>query len=316
MKPKRYTSFIQIVVLLLLGGLVVFSLIVPALPFSQAKEMPLEVSVLMREEDNAFWSNMRLGMEQAAYDMGGQLRFLTSDVENSHTAQSTLLQREWQGGTDALVVIPADPVQMEEMLQGMPELPVVSIESQLSPTRLCIAPDATALGRALAHICGDADTPILLLDTAGSSTGVRSRLDSCAVALKEKGIVPEIAQVKVSELARVLPGLVQQTGAKTILAFEHSATEALAAAAQELPEIALYGVGGTGNIVTALERETLRGVAAWSDYAAGYLAVQAAIQARRGTDAGQMHYPVKFSIVRGADIYEKDNQKLLFPVVN
>ena len=55
-------------------------------------------------------------------------------------------------------------------------------------------------------------------------------------------------------------------------------------------------------------------MAAWSDYAAGYLAVESAVKAVRGEKIETELLP--FSVVRGEDIYDPDNEKLLFPVAS
>ena len=69
---------------------------------------------------------------------------------------------------------------------------------------------------------------------------------------------------------------------------------------------AVAAVDESGGEITA--------VAAWSDYAAGYLAVQQAVRAVR--EQSQELEPLSFSIVRGEDIYAPENQKLLFPVTS
>ena len=76
----------------------------------------------------------------------------------------------------------------------------------------------------------------------------------------------------------------------------------------------LYGVGGTAAIAGCLERGTLSAVAAWSDYAAGYLAVEGAVRAARREELSTQ--PLAFSMIRGEDMYDPDNQKLLFPVTS
>lgn len=56
-------------------------------------------------------------------------------------------------------------------------------------------------------------------------------------------------------------------------------------------------------------------MAAWSEYAAGYLAVQqAAGAAREKTEPLTETLP--FSVVGGDEIYESEYQKLLFPVMS
>ena len=99
------------------------------------------------------------------------------------------------------------------------------------------------------------------------------------------------------------------------MAFESGATRQAAEVKEAQDQtFALYGVGSTTAITSCLERGTITAVAAWSDYAAGYLAVQQAVQAVRGHP--QALEPLTFSIVRGEDIYAPENQKLLFPVTS
>lgn len=317
MNTKRRSNLIQITVLVLLGGLVVLSLVMPALPID-FREQTVEVSVLMREAEGDIWSNTRLGMEQAAYDMGGELRFLMPEADNSHTVQSAILQREIQGGTDTLVVVPADPAAMEQMLaEYAAELPVVTMESPLARARSCITPDNEALGQQLARACNADGKTVLLLDTAGKSTGVRQRVQACAETLGALGATAQTRQVSAAHLKDALEEMVQATGADVVIAFEPSATEGMLAAKDSLPEaVELYGVGDTPQIVAALEQQTVQQVAAWSDYAVGYLAVKAAIDAKRGVKLEHNNYHVRFSLVKGEDIYDETNQKLLFPVVN
>uniref|UniRef100_UPI0026220804 winged helix-turn-helix domain-containing protein n=1 Tax=uncultured Oscillibacter sp. TaxID=876091 RepID=UPI0026220804 len=79
-------------------------------------------------------------------------------------------------------------------------------------------------------------------------------------------------------------------------------------------DFALYGVGSAAAITAQLERGNLAAIAAWSDYAAGYLAVRRAVNAVRGT--GGALGPLPFFILREEDIYAPENQKLLFPIMS
>ena len=91
---------------------------------------------------------------------------------------------------------------------------------------------------------------------------------------------------------------------------EPAATEAAAAAKEKLDlSPALYGVGSTGAIAAALERSSLAASAVWSDFAA-----EGAVRTARGED--WQPQPLAFSVLRGEDIYEPDNHKLLFPVAS
>ena len=100
-----------------------------------------------------------------------------------------------------------------------------------------------------------------------------------------------------------------------MMTFERSATLRTAERKEaEGLSFALYGVGGSTAITAHLERGTISAMAAWSDYAAGYLAVRQAVEATR--EPGRELEPLPFFILRGEDIYAPEYQKLLFPVTS
>ena len=317
MKHRR-NDLIQLLVLLTLGAAVILTLVLPQMSAGRRPPQPLEVSVLIREPDSALWANARLGMEQAAGELGAELRFLTLSAANDGGEQEELLLRESERGADALVVAPA---QTQELSGRLGELtgqhPVVCLESPLEGAALTVAPDNRPLGGDLARAVLEDWTggAVLLLDTAPGSAGVAARLEEARRVLEQAGARVETAALPAGELGVRLDALLRDSGAQQVVAFEPSATER-AAEAKESGGFSqlLYGVGVTANIAAWLERGTVSAVAAWSDYAAGYLAVEGAILAARGEEN-----PAKLldlTVLRGEDIYEPDNQKLLFPVTS
>ena len=317
-KKSKRSNFIQLIVLCLLGVSVVLTLILPDMRAILAPAKGQEISVLLRETDVELWSNARLGMEQAAADMGIHLRFLTPTKDNSHDAQAELLLREVNGGADAIVIMPASPVDMDAFCKVQKiDIPIVTLESTMERARVTVAVDDTALGTALGEACL-ADEPtgtILLLNTAGDSTGIRERLDACTTTLTNAGAEVVERVVDGASLRSDFQLLLAETGATTVIAFEQTITEIIAAQSQILTTPpTLYGVGSTATIAAYLERGTLSAVLAWNDYAAGYLAVQAA---GKSISEGIISAPdaLEFTTVREENLYEPDHQKLLFPVI-
>ena len=100
-----------------------------------------------------------------------------------------------------------------------------------------------------------------------------------------------------------------------MLAFDPSSTQQAAEwKAAEQRAFTLYGVGSSTAITAHLEQGTIAAIAAWSDYAAGYLAVRQAVESTRGAE--EELAPLAFSILRKEDIYAPENQKLLFPIMS
>lgn len=305
---RKQNDLIQLAILVVLGTSVLLSLALPQLARDRGDPQLLSLSVLFRDTDTAGWTAARQGMEQAADEFGAELRFLTLSSPNDSAEQEELLRREAEGGAHALVAVPADPAALSAALERLPvSCPVVTLESAMDNSAGTVAPDNDLLGRQLALALLEDWTggEVLLLDTAGRSTGVSARLEAAQAALEEAGVPVR--------RSAALPGGEDQP--RWVMAFEPSATQLTAdTKTAEAYSFALYGVGSTTAIAARLERGVIAAAAAWSDYAAGYLAIQQAAQAAQGmireTD------PLTFSILRGEDIYEPDNQKLLFPVTS
>lgn len=303
MKRNRF----EIAVLSFLGTLVVLSLMIPQLVRDERPPQLLALSVLFRDTESSGWAIARQGMERAADEFGAELRFLNLTAPNDGEEQAELMLREIEGGANALVVVPADSESLAAALGETAGLcPVVTMESPVEGGAGEVVLDNAQLGRRLAEALMEDWTsgPVLLLDTAPSCAGVTARLEAARDALCQAGITA----VRASELP-------EEGEAEWVMAFERSATLRFAERkeAEEL-SFALYGVGGSTAITAHLERGTISAMAAWSDYAAGYLAVRQAVEGTR--EQGRELEPLPFFILRGEDIYAPEYQKLLFPVTS
>ena len=78
----------------LLGLCVLFMLLATEPAKVQARQEPVEISVILRETESGTWSATRQGMEQAAMDLNVELRVLTLSRENDAEEQRDLLERE------------------------------------------------------------------------------------------------------------------------------------------------------------------------------------------------------------------------------
>lgn len=309
MKKHRANGLLQLLVLIALAAAVALTLAWPQLPFARGESEPVEVTVILRQADAGPWANARLGMEQAAGRLRAEVRLVTLSPPGDADEQARLMAYEARRGADVLVVVPAGQLPADM------DVPVITLESPGGAA--CVCPDNQALGAALAAAALE-DGPaggVLLVSSAPGAAGVCQRLDAATAALEEAGARVEQAALAPDGDSAGLEGLLAGTDAAAVLLFEPWATEAAVAAKEKLGLApALYGVGSTGPIAAALEKGTLSASGVWSEFAAGYLAVEGAVRAARG-EAWQPQ-PLPFFILRGEDIYEPDNQKLLFPVAS
>lgn len=303
----KKNNLVEIVLLGVLGALALLTLIIPQLLRDRDEPALLSLSVLLRDTENSNWPVTRQGMEQAADELGAELRFLALSVPNDSREQEELLRREVEGGADALIAIPADPESLHLALLGMSDpCPVVTLEYAMEGGGGAVSPDNEQVGRRLAEtLLEDWDSgQVLLLDAAGACPEAAVRLEAAREVLTERGLSVRTADALPEE------GISD----RWVMAFESGSTLQAAEYKEEGHGFALYGVGASTAVVTRLEKGTIAAIAAWSDYAAGYLAVRQA--ARTVREGPQTMEALPFSIVRGEDIYAPENQELLFPVMS
>ena len=298
MKTEK-SRLIQIAILAALGLAAALSLALPQLLRGEREPQLLSLTVLLRDTDSSGWTVARQGMEQAADELGAELRFLTLAAANDGAEQEALLLREIEDGAAALVVVPADPAALSAALAPwLVVCPVVTLESPMEGAAGVVSPDNALLGQELAEaLLEDWDGgEVLLLDTAGRCAGVSARLAAEGIPARRAEALPDEPP-------------------RWVMAFEPSVTQRTAEGREAGGrDFALYGVGSAAAITAQLERGNLAAIAAWSDYAAGYLAVRRAVNTVRGTGGGLG--PLPFFILREEDIYAPENQKLLFPIMS
>ncbi len=314
---KRKNDLVQLMILTVLGGAVVLTMLLPRLPARRETAETTEISVVLREADSALWSNVRLGMEQAAGEFQAELRVLTPAAFNDSADQRRILRREAEGQTDVLIVEAADPAGLTRDLRQAPvRCPVVSMESPMEAAALTVAPDNGALGRDLARALlsdGAGTGFVLLLSASPDASGVTDRLDGAKEVLAAAGTPVREREVDLTDGGESLRTLLKHPDLSAAVMMEPLLTEQAAAMKESLGlTVPLYGVGVSARGAVWLERGVISAAAAWSDFAAGYLAVEAAVCLSRGEEFRTELLP--FFIVRGEDVYEPEYQKLLFPV--
>lgn len=281
----------------------------------------LEISVLYRQSDASTWSVVRQGMEQAALDLNAELRFLTITGQDPAAEQQELLERETETGTDAVLLIPADREALADTVLRITSsgTPVVTLESDMSDAGASayIGADNVALGDALGRAAlngAPEGSLVILLDTAGD-TGIKDRIDTAETILKEAGrriyrCTPLRGETVTAALERTLSAMT----AAAVVAFDAADLEQAAdfLSGREWAPL-LYGAGSTATVAAYLEQSTILSIVAQNDFATGYLAVGAAVQAAQGQRTFQVD-PLEFAVVRQENMYDPENQKLLFPV--
>lgn len=306
MKRTGYQIW-QMIVLILLAAAMVVSLAAPESLLTPPAPRRVEISILMRQSGTSAWSVVRQGMEQAAEDLNAELRFLALEEENNGEEQIQLLRSQAQMDVDAAVVVPADCQGLDELLSQWKELPVITLESPLENAQAFVGPSNEEVGTLLAgQVIEDcsAGKKFLLVESYPGCQGPSRRLESTREALEQAGFAPEVcSEITASQMEQ----------ADGVICFEPATLERAAVLASQMEDPPLvYGAGVSDRSVAQLEVGGIKALAAWSDYASGYLAVTQAVAAARDQSAEDKILPV--TLVQEGETYDQNHEKLLYPV--
>lgn len=303
----------------LLGLCVLFMLLATEPAKVQARQEPVEISVILRETENGTWSATRQGMEQAAMDLNVELRVLTLSRENDAEEQRDLLEREVASGADGVLLIPADREVLSEAVETAANT-VLTMETDMSQDGASgyISVDNDALGRMLGDIAlngAPEGSSVLLLSGVSEATGISDRLTAAQEVLEAAGRKVYRCVLRPEEsLESVLEGELAALAPAAVVAFDTSTLERTALVLREKESAPLlYGAGSSAAIAAYLEQGAVTAVVARNEFAAGYLAVEALVEVI-SNHADVTAPPLSFSVVRKENMYDPENQKLLFPV--
>ncbi len=298
----------QLGIVAALGISVLLSIFIQEVSFPTVSENRMEISVIFREWNSSTWGEIRLGMEKAASDYQAELRFLTPQEANSPSEQQHLIEQEIKNGANGLVVIPAAEQVLQLFSDNKITVPSVTIESHSDEQIPCFTPDSEKVGQLLAQAAAEDFTnqaTALLINPLPDNTGIQERLESVQKYLIEDHF--SILSATSDNWTELLPQsdfviLPETTSAVWLLSFLE----------EEQLAIPLYTVGYSQEIINGLENESIRAAVIWNGYGEGYLAVQQIASKLLKTPPPESQPAV--ILVRKEDMYEPENQKILFPI--
>lgn len=308
---RRHKNLIQLAILAALSLLVILSVFVREISWPERNQRRLEISVIFREWDSGTWTETRRGMEKAAADFGAELRFLTLQQADSVSEQRQLAEQELKNGADGLVLVPAADSVLEETSPKYRNIPRVTLESVVQEKGLPVTPDNQQIGKMLAEAAAE-DFPeggvALLPDSVAGNSGITQRLKAAEETLSNAGFSilrcgESDRWAELSEKADF--AIVMETAA---------ADQLLRLLDEQQQKLPVYAAGYSQDVLSGLENGTVAAAAVWSGYGMGYQAVQQAVCAIFGDSATRPEIPVV--LVRREDMYEAENQKILFPIGN
>ncbi len=295
---------------------------------SPGKESRKKVSFIVYGDDSERWENMRQGAGLVCEENDADLALITTLSENDVKEQEEIISREISNGADALIIAACNSKEIKDYINELRvRIPVIFIgsDSEENNKTEYISPNDYQIGYDLGKQFVKNESDIVTVAIISENT------ERDTVTLREKGFRDAIAtegkvgkvltwsrndnEKTVNRRVFVQRALVSEA-CDAIVTFDNLATDALLDALVNLNQHSkVYSVSTSNKAVYNLYDKEIRALAYPDEYSMGYLA---AVYALDKKNAGKKYTgeEIDYKIVRKENMYDEDNQTLLFPFVN
>lgn len=291
-------------------------------------ERTFSVSVIVNDSNNDRWIALREGLEQAAQDYNIELNYVSTGNISDMEEEMALIQREADLGADGMIVqMVGSEVSAEQMATIDGRTALMLIETDVMPEGLYpyIGPDNRAVGASVAEAVKEdfgrslTGKKIGILAGNQEQIAMQQRLDGLETALDgieiEWMIPGQPAESAVYILAK------QRTSpVDVIVALGNSEVEVavdylLTLTEEEKAKISLYGAGCSEKAVYYLDKGIISSLVVPNEFNMGYQSMEEMARQLEYRLSDAESQTVDYLVVDRTNLYDADNQKVLFPIV-
>lgn len=325
MKSKKTFVFIILFLLLIIS----FSVLLDDTLSNQKNKKIHNISLITSGRNNESLMIMKQGVDQAASELNIDVSFINLSQDNNIDEQKELIDREIKNGADAIILSPIDYEKMASTVEeAMKKVPIILIESNvdLEKTPPTIWSDNYELGELLG------EQMIEMGDMGKKVAIIKNNLECRSIADRYEGFMSvmnkinntylfwEISNDSQANYYTEIKKLLENNDVDVVVTLSTNMLEYVAEVKKdsniidnEKSSIKVYGTGSTSKIISALEEKNINATATQNEFNIGYLGVKAAVDKLEGKKISNS--TISSTIVNTDNMYSKENQRLLFPLI-
>lgn len=296
---------------------------------SSNKEIKIyDVAVIVRGRNSEGWTIIKEGMEQAASEMKVNISFITLLEENNTKEQKELIEREVGNKVDAIVISPADYLELTDIIEiTNKKTPVILFESNIQTEAKIpyISCDNEEVGRKLAEEVvrnGNTRSKITILRSQGNVSSTNERINGFIEEIKLSKNTYEFLDLPKDEeeISLAINEIIKSNSTDVLITFEPNILEIVGKAKRSFnntnkdkSKIEVYGSGSSIAIVSLIEENVINGIAMQNEVNLGYLSIKAAVD--KIENKKSYNSKINSTIINSRNMYSKENQRMLFPIV-
>lgn len=285
-----------------------------------------KVSVILDNYSSDRWISLRQGLDQAAEKYNVDINFVSTDSAMNIGDEIDLINAEIENGADGIIVRMMESSGYVEEIESISQrTALMLLESDINPEDVyaLTGPDNQELGRALAQTLLDEFGEELKGKRIGILYGNQSLI---SMQQRQKGLEEMLTENNATVVWRRrsvtkdnFNELQRIDKADIIVALGNDETEQMAdyimMTDQAERECYLCGIGCSEKVVYYLDKELIDSLVVPNDFSMGYQSMAMVARQLR------YHLPVvsggivNYMVINKENLYDEENQKLLFPIV-
>lgn len=291
------------------------------------KDMPKTISVIVDDSNSDRWSAMKEGMEQVAADEGVEISFVSTGQIGSVEEERDMIDRELNNHVNGLILQLYSSDSLTATLENLTSktaLVLVDTDSDPEEVYSSVTPDNLAIGKAL----GDAVKTDLEGDLQGKTVGIltgnqsqlsmQQRLKGLEHVLLQNGAVISWKLGTSGQwLGTELSDKAGQKPVEVMVSLGNPETETAVdyLNSSVARPCLLVGEGSSEKLVYYLDKGLISSLVVPNEFNMGYESAMLAVDRIKMRDFTPKNKVVDYRVINRDNLYDAENQKILFPIV-
>lgn len=291
---------------------------------------PYTISVIVSDSNDERWVSMRDGLAQAAKNNNVVINYVSTSAFASIADEMTVINRELEKGTDGMIIQMVDSaVDADTMSNIASRTALMLLETDVNPEELyaVTGPDNYEIGAALAEVIKNDYSTSIEGKRIGIMVGeqrmlsMQKRLEGVKKGFEESDVTiaweitgsTEGTKKRLDTFQTIdeVDILISLGNAETELAVDYLTEQSIGKRAGWH----LYGVGNSEKAVYYLDKGVIEYLVVPNEFNMGYKSVEALVKQLDFRVPEVESQKTDYLAVNRSSLYDEENQKILFPIV-
>lgn len=271
-----------------------------------------KVSLIAYGNTSGAWNSLKEGVNQASIDYRIEVNFVNQLNASTVEEQEQLVKREIDNGCDAIIIAPIDSEAMTECIEeAKKSVDVILVENSINDEDIeTISANNYNMGAALANSISYATLSskqvTLIMNGENRQSSIQRRDGFISVLGSRKYEI-----IKLKDFKNTFRSL--NLDNRVFISFDNESLEYTASlVAEHEINSDVYGIGSGSTIVAYLDDRIIDGIVFQNEFNIGYTAIESLIEEKEGKYPGKKT-DIDYKVINGETMYDKENQRLLFP---